>query len=299
MACLWPRIGWRSPQGEFSWKVPTGRSGLRYQQLTVPCGGCIQCRVRNARDWAIRCTLELREHDSAAWATLTYDDEHLVRPLPELQPTLSKPHLQGYLKRLRERVRSHASVRFFGVGEYGGRTHRPHYHVILYGLDRDNRAIEKAWPHGHVRVEPVTLRNIAYTAGYANKKLRAGLRRAAEYVDQETGEVFEWQEPFRLCSRRPGIGGAARRFAHSWRTSAIHQGTAVPVPRYLHNAWRELASDEQLAKLEAERRGLRSLMAEALARNTKESWEEYYRDRDAREANAEARHKLSTEIRTL
>lgn len=283
MPCLWPRKAWR--QGDtFTFKTPAGDPA---HDLIVPCGGCVECRVRRAREWAIRCQLELKEHDSAAWATLTYDDAHLVRPPPEhfgeLAATLSKSHLSGYMKRLRARVRSR--IRFFGVGEYGERTHRPHYHVILYGVDRSCAAIEKAWPYGHVRVDPVTPNNIAYTAGYANKKIRAGHFRARDYVDPDTGELFEWQEPFRLVSRRPGIGGAARRFARSWRSTAILNGRPVPVPRYLHDAWRAVASASDIEDLELER----SLTNRARS----------YEERDAAEAIAEAKHQLAAEKRRL
>lgn len=268
--------------------------GSNTEQFTAPCGGCIECLVRKARDWAIRCTLELREHQAAAWVTLTYDDAHLVRPHPELEATLCKPHLSGYLKRLRERVRHRAAVRFFGVGEYGDRTHRPHYHVILYGIPPDEKAIERSWPFGHVRADPVTPANIAYTAGYANKKIRPQYR-GREWVDPDTGEVFEWQEPFRLCSRRPGIGGAARRFTASWRTTAIHQGNRVPVPRYLHDAWRKLATSDELAALEAERHALmlRLGINSAMEGRTRD------KQREDRTLIALVKHQQQTERRTL
>lgn len=258
----------------------------RYQQLSVPCGGCIGCRTRKARDWAIRCSLELREHERAAWVTLTYDDGHLVRPFPDAIATLYKPHLSAYVKRLRERVRSRQQkVRFFAVGEYGDRTHRPHYHAILFGVAPDERHLRGAWPFGLIDADEVTPRNIAYTAGYAQKKLRPGVQRPVEYVDPDTGEVFEWQEPFRLVSRNPGIGGAARRFARSWRTTAIHNGKPVPVPRYLHNAWREQATDDEIAQLEVER------------------WQSMppltFEQREAGEVIAQAQHRLNTERRSL
>lgn len=234
-------------------KRPADFSLPGVRELTIPCGGCIGCRTRKARDWAIRCTLELQQHERAAWVTLTYDDAHLVRPWAEAQATLSKPHLSAYVKRLRERVRSTAQVRFFAVGEYGDRTHRPHYHAILFGVAPDERHLSRAWPHGLVHADVVTPRNVAYTAGYAQKKLRPGFQRPVEYVDPDTGEVFEWQEPFRLVSRRPGIGGHARAHYRSWRTAAVREGHEFPVPRYLHNAWREQATPEQQRALERER----------------------------------------------
>lgn len=295
MACLWPRPGWRSPSGVVTFKPPPDED--RFTRFTAPCGGCIQCRIRKARDWTIRCTLELHEHQAAAWATLTYADEHLVRPPQEEQGTLYKPHLSGYLKRLRERVRP-STVRFFGVGEYGDQTLRPHYHVILYGVPPHERAIAKAWPFGHVRVDPVTPSNIAYTAGYAQKKIRAGRGPARSYVDPDTGEYFEWQEPFRLCSRRPGIGGAARRHARSWRDSAIYQGKPVPVPRYLHDAWKASADADDLALREAQQEELVRRLWANMPNNLQEMTNEIVRRRDAAEEIAEARYAQQQRKRT-
>lgn len=287
MPCLWPRKGWRSSLGVVRFAKPNdegkwddGEHCAKWDLFTAPCGGCVECLVRKARDWAIRCTLELKQHDHAAWVTLTYDDRHLVRPHVEWAPTLYKPHVTSYLKRLRERVRRRYAVRFFAVGEYGDLTQRPHYHAILYGVPPSERHIEKAWPFGHVRAEGVTPANIAYTAGYANKKI-GQFARKREWVDPDTGEVFEWQEAFRHTSRRPGIAGDARRFARSWRTTAVHFGKQVPVPRYLHQAWEEQASEDDLAQLEAER-------AKMLATLGAVDLVEYQRRREARDAIAHA-----------
>lgn len=300
MACLWPRKGWRHRvTRKFTGRYPPDESS--YEPLTISCGGCLDCRLRNGLDWAVRCSLELQEHSAASWLTLTYDDAHLVRPTPEHHPTLYKPHLSGYLKRLRSRF-PRSTLRFFGVGEYGDRTHRPHYHVILYGLPPHEPALAKAWPFGHIRAEPVTPANIAYTAGYSNKKIRPnGGRPPPTYVDPESGELFEWQEPFRLTSRRPGIGGAARRHVRSWRHAAIHQGRPVPVPRYLHDAYRAAVGEtsDEYAALELERQQLRERMAVRLRETVQASWLEHYRDRDARLAIAEQKHATQTDNRTL
>ena len=267
MACLHPRVAWRNPSGVLARKEPGDVSG--WTPLRLPCGGCIGCRVRRARDWAIRCQLELQEHDCAAWVTLTYDEQHVPRPFDQAVPTLRKADLSAYIKRLRARVHPR-QVRFFGVGEYGEQGNRPHYHVIVYGLPREERHLEGAWTFGFARADPVTPASIAYTAGYAQKKIAQAAAftlpqpfvcedPSADVVDPETGEViaegiriWEFEQPFRLPSRRPGIGAAARRHVGSWRRSAIWRGQEVPVPRYLHAAWEAVASESDLKDLERE-----------------------------------------------
>jgi hypothetical protein len=247
VACFHPIPAWRS--------VATGVVSLRRhlesggiagatEHLRLPCGTCIGCRKARAREWAFRCSLELQEHDDACWATLTYDDDHLP-------PTLSKAHLQGFHKRLRARV-APRRVRFFASGEYGERTERPHYHTILYGV-RDADEIKAAWPFGYARVDPISPAAIAYVAGYCSKKIGWKLEKG-ERVDYETGEVYEYQPPFVLMSRRPGIGGHARRYWRSWRDSAIYDGQPIPVPRFLHESYLKSAGPSDLAALLSEKR---------------------------------------------
>lgn len=79
------------------------------------------------------------------------------------------------------------------------------------------------------------------------------MREAHEHIDYETGEVYKWQPPFIQMSRQPGIGANARQHAQSWRDFAVMHGTRIPVPRYLHQAWREKATTQQQEELEHEK----------------------------------------------
>lgn len=198
--------------------------------------------MARAREWALRCTLELGAHDCSKWCTLTYDDVHLPS-------TLAKQHLSGFVKRLRSRGER---LRFFASGEYGERTERPHYHAILFGL-REEARVQACWPYGFARVDRLTPAAISYVAGYCSKKVGCQLE-SGERVDHKTGEVYDYQAPFVLMSRRPGIGAAARRFSSSWRRFAVHAGSPMPVPRYLHASWLQSASDLDISLLESEKR---------------------------------------------
>lgn len=241
MACLHPIPAWRTAGGVVL-REPLERKD-DIEHLRLPCGGCLQCRMDRARDWAIRCQLELHEHNQACWVTLTYSNDNL--PL-----TLRKDHLSSWLKRLRAR-HSGRTIRFFASGEYGDTTQRPHYHSILFGLS-DDPSIQDTWPHGHTRTDELTPAAIAYVAGYTSKKVGWRLE-PKERVDPETGECYTWQPPFLQMSRNPGIGGAARKFWRSWRTTALYNGREVPVPRFLHEAYQLHASPLQLSKLKTEK----------------------------------------------
>lgn len=273
MACTSPIRAYRDRGGRIKFGAPPDESCSEREFLRLSCGGCLSCRSRRARDWAIRCQLELKSHDAAAWCTLTYEDRYLP-------PTLVKAHVSRWLRSVRRTAPNR--VRFFACGEYGERTLRPHYHCIVYGENSAPR-LEGAWPYGFVRVDPVTPAVIAYTAGYAAKKLRLRERGEREWLVSPDGELYQHQPPFLLMSRRPGIGAEARdKYWQSWRKSARSGNAWVPVPRYLHEGWRRRSSDEEIAARDAE---LREFVQEL--------------DLRARAINALAKHQRQSEKRSL
>lgn len=243
MPCFHPMRAWRTQAGQ----VILAREPDDAYQLRLPCGNCLGCRMAKAKAWALRCHLELQQHPSAIFSTLTYDDKHLP-------PTLERRHLQLFFKRLRKRSGPNRIIRFFASGEYGERTERAHYHAIIFGLSvRDRDLVQSAWSLGGTRSYNATPAAIAYTAGYTSKKIGYKKLMADERVDPETGEVYTWQPPFLQMSRRPGIGGHARQWPESWRLFAIHNGQRMPVPRFYHEAWKAQASPSDLEELHLEK----------------------------------------------
>lgn len=235
----------------------------RSSLLFLPCGSCVGCQLSRAREWAVRCSLELSSHPVASFVTLTYSERYVP-------PTLSKRHLSLFFKRLRKRLGG--GIRFFGCGEYGEKFGRPHYHALVFGT-RDEEVIRASWTMGFATVAEVNPARISYVAGYCAKKL-GFFGVAEERVDFATGEIYRYQPPFLQMSRRPGIGGAARRFVQSWRTSAVWQGREVPVPRYLHASWLESSSESDRADLAREKLERRMVLtvrelraSEAIARS--------------------------------
>lgn len=161
--------------------------------LYVPCGQCIACRLNYAKFWSIRMMQELKYHDSACFATLTYDDEHLPDDL-----LLHKEDLQKFWKRLRKE----RNVRYFACGEYGDRFGRPHFHAIIYGVSpQEYDLIDKHWQKGFIKLGTVTEDSCNYVAKYMTKKLRG--RKLEEKLEEDPN----YQNEFVLMSRRPGIGG--------------------------------------------------------------------------------------------
>jgi hypothetical protein len=164
----------------------------------IPCGKCLGCLEDRAKDWTCRNLMELKTCDNAIFLTLTYDESHL--PINHGFPTLNKTDLSAFLKRLRKHFEPF-KLRFFACGEYGTRTFRPHYHLIVYGYPYfENRWAEtdelsKIWKNGNVYLGSVTAQSIAYVSRYVVKK--QGITSALNKYQQKE---------FVDMSRRPGIG---------------------------------------------------------------------------------------------
>ena len=161
--------------------------------LMLPCGSCDACILARRKLWSIRCYAESLYHKQNCFVTLTYDDEHC----PE---SLNKTHFQKFIKSLRN---SGYCVRYYGCGEYGGITGRPHYHIILFGyFPGDAKYYSKSksgfpqynsafltclWNRGLVMVSEFSPEVAGYVAGYVQKK----------YKDRDC---------FTLMSKKPGLG---------------------------------------------------------------------------------------------
>ena len=164
----------------------------------VPCGKCVQCLKRRANHWTFRLTQELKVATSSCFLTLTYEDVPLTN---NGLPTLQKSDFQRFMKRLRKI--SKGSLKYYACGEYGTRTQRPHYHMILFNLELDMLHPDKLraiWKHGHVDVGKCEMSSIAYVTGYVVKGKFKPLDAC-----QETGLIDDRIPEFSLMSKKLGM----------------------------------------------------------------------------------------------
>lgn len=161
-------------------------------RITVPCGKCPNCLKSKSIDWAFRLGKELRASSSALFLTLTYSDENIPVTSDGIQ-TLDKSHLRHFLGDLRNYQRrpyqttresrkmsladtEHVALRFYAIGEYGSKTVRPHYHILLFNLnhfqdfEKTQHLILNKWRLGHIKVGTVTSASIQYVTNYILKK---------------------------------------------------------------------------------------------------------------------------------
>lgn len=184
-----------------------------YVQGSTPfgCGQCQPCRYNRRRLWSHRIFLETLSHKYCSFVTLTYSKEFLPST-----GTLEKRDLQLFLKRLRKCVNK---IRFFGVGEYGDLSARPHYHLAIFGMPGCARfkevgqsverskcdcpscfLIRREWGMGRTDNAHLTRESAQYLAGYVTKKL------TSENDFRLWRGICRRQPEFARMSNRPGIG---------------------------------------------------------------------------------------------
>ena len=143
---------------------------IKQEYMALPCGKCPACLKRRASGWSFRLVKEEERNNSALFVTLTYDTEHVPITRNGFM-NLDKTDLQKFFKRLRKRC--YEKVRYYAVGEYGSKTQRPHYHIILFNATP--LAVENSWkindiPIGSIHIGHVTEASIGYTLKYMEKQ---------------------------------------------------------------------------------------------------------------------------------
>lgn len=269
-----------------------------YKEHPIPCGRCAGCKVDYGRGWAIRLMHEAQLHQRTCWATLTYDDDHLPTPArPRLEDqrgralaarsqeepqtrtpprtrethahdehaSLSKADLRGFTQRLNSDVRRRfgKGVKYYACGEYGDLTHRPHYHIAIFGEDfTDDRIkwklsngnqlwrssrLTRLWPYGGADIGDLTHESAAYIARYILKKI-TGTKAHEHYKrTDENGNDYWLQPEFSVMSRggRTGKGLASEWFRLFNRSvyphdNVITRGHPSKPPRYYDKLLEEL-----------------------------------------------------------
>lgn len=245
MKCTSPLTAYRLSSGD----VFFVERGDVIEQLDLPCGKCISCRLNRSEEWATRIMHEAKEHDSNCFVTLTYDDHHLPSP-----PSLNHKHFQLFMRYLR---RKYPGVRYFMCGEYGENTKRPHYHAALFGIDflhdrkhcggMEERAIYNSatlsalWPYGHSVIGSLTRESASYISRYIVQKKFVSrfsppeIRDYYKMLDFSTGEIIDRQPEYIRMSLKPGIGNSYYvKYGHELypHDAVIVDGRETRIPRY-------------------------------------------------------------------
>lgn len=260
MGCDEPLIGYYGKDVGPSGKrrlVFNIRAAFSPVRVPVKCGQCMGCRLAEARDWAMRAMHEYRCTNQSEFLTLTYDEDNL----PE-GGTLVRRDPQLFMKRLRKQFG--AGIRAFGCGEYGERSARPHYHLLLFNYSSPDRRfygyspksgkelysseiMRKLWPFGNNIIGDVDYDSCSYVAGYVTGKISGD---GAE--DHYMGRLPE----FRIFPTQPGLGAEwfKRYGAHAYQhDSVIFKEAEMKPPRY-YDLKMETLDAERMKVIKKERR---------------------------------------------
>lgn len=266
--------------------------------------------------------------ESAQWSdncfvTLTYDDEKMPR-LEDGRGILVRKELQDWLKRFRTEYARRfdgRKLRFYGVGEYGDTTWRPHFHLALfnvpnclYGYSRYSMGsknccyicdmVRDTWARGNILVAELNTNSAQYVCGYVTKKM----------TSKDDPRLKGLPPEFPAMSLRPGIGGDAMwevadtlmKFGLDESESDVpstlrHGSRVLPLGRYLTKRLRKMvgkdekAPQETLDKLKAELQPLR----DAAFENSRSLKKEVIKAGDQAVKNMEARSKIFKQRKTL
>ena len=177
--------------------------------VELPCGKCVFCLQQKVNEWTLRIKHELMFFRTGMFLTLTYNNSSVPRAFTS-QPkfvdnqifytdtTLVKAHLQKFFKRLRYYLdKEKRKIKYYACGEYGDKTDRAHYHVILLGMKswsfHDRMLIKKCWSYGHIDFGDASVASGRYVAKYCNK--------VHESYDYKKRYLVQGREaPFKLSS---------------------------------------------------------------------------------------------------
>lgn len=165
----------------------------REQYYFVPCGRCISCQM-SKRTWLRDClNYDLNYYGFGSFTTLTYDDETVPIDKDKKCMVLNYEDVKLFFKRLRENIYRKYGFRkdfsYVCVGELGSENERPHYHLIICGLDwrYDDKIITESWKNGIVKNLPIREGGINYVLKYMEKDQ---IRQSKHYGFEKSEKPF-------------------------------------------------------------------------------------------------------------
>ena len=263
MECVRPLAASLDKTGSITFSSKTAMKGTEIYSFS--CGACLPCRLKKAREKAIRATHEAQTHKDNIFLTLTYNDHHLDNP------RLNYEHFQDFIRDLRYKIHAKYAkennttlknarqlhpIPYMVTGEYGEQDKRPHWHALLFNYwpedykylkinklgDKFYRSeeIEDIWQKGYISFSDVNFKTAGYMARYAAKKLVHGNDGTHDF------------EPIHKTSSRHAIGRKwiERNYKHTFQNGyVVIDGKKLSIPRY-YKDWLQKKSIEEPQKYE-------------------------------------------------
>jgi len=264
----------------------------------VSCGRCPACKQNRINGWVCRLERHARHAESAHFITLTYADGQCTKT-PNGLLTLDYTHIQHFFKTLRNLQNADYKKRsaefkrhtkrnpgnnfrppekpkkfsYYVAGEYGSKTNRPHYHLIMF--DAKLELIHKSWyignqgrriPRGNVHSGNITGGSIRYTLKYISKPSRLPLfygddrKPESSHMskgigkDYITKQIIQWHKAD-LLNRYyvPNAGGVQTTMPRYYADKIYTLAEKIQIAEYLErkqseNFFVEILKDESIIR---------------------------------------------------
>lgn len=202
--------------------------------LTYECGHCPECLRARASRAMVRDYFEASEHADNCMVTLTYDSyvyDKAGRVVGERVSDLKvcKADCQKFVKRLRSYIFYHYGVRikYRLSAEYGKKTHRAHYHVLIFGFCFPDCVFYKKSKRGNVIYKSAILQKL-WKHGICTVDCKRITPANSRYCSKYTMKDRGADDTFSLCSQHIGVAGMLKAFNG---LSYIIEGREYPIPR--------------------------------------------------------------------
>lgn len=224
-------------------------------EIPVPCGKCPNCSARRISGWSFRLVKEGERSSSSFFITLTYDTDHVPITKKGFK-TLDKRDLQLFFKRLRKKHEGeNIKIKYYAVGEYGGKRYRPHYHIILFNAKLEhvlNSWVKDGRYMGDYFVGTVEEASIGYVLKYISKTKKIPLHKNDDRLQE-------------FCLMSKGMGANyLTKAMEKWHKADIgnrmycnlKDGKKIAMPRYYKQKLNLTEHEQDKISYEANRRAI-------------------------------------------
>ncbi len=210
------------------------------------CRKCLACaKTRQNQDY-VRCLYEYYTSPCGVMVTLTYNDDSIGLRNRFGKYDLKYSHIQSFMKRLRYYF-PHRIIKYKVAGEYGHEGDRPHWHLLIYGVDfREDKVFLKQTENSIIYTSPIlekTWGNGYVSLGELNQK---SIRYVLKYITKAVYNVGEWYSkgfevpPMIRQSTKLGFTFAKRYVSEIVRLKQCVIGEyTYSIPRYFRDKFKQ------------------------------------------------------------
>lgn len=199
--------------------------------ILAPCGKCYACKTKRVNDWYIR---TIHEHTSKEYyktfmyfITFTYNNNHIGNN------SLDYRDIQLFMKKLRKEYKE--PLKFLCVGEYGYKSGRKHFHMVIFGFKKliSYGKVNKMWSFGNLDIDIVrSYSAVRYLLKYSFKDYK--INPILYKLDGRTPPMFR-------CSKNFGKSYCMKNYEQIFEDGYIQfHNIKYSIPRYYRKFYNSL-----------------------------------------------------------